>query len=376
MSVTNPDDRELEELLAETAGLKQRYRSSSRDEPPAAIDNALRAAARREVSARPRLAGSPFSGSWRIPLAIAAVVVVSATVTLLIAERDAHLPSAGKGSVSTAASALQAPASRLPSAQSERVPAPQRFDERTDAVAPETAAKARLEAQKSSASPDAATGVKLEMRAKSAARDAKTPEAETSTPSAASEYRQHPFPAQTEPAPAAPGNGAAQPAPANVATLPRDVAARPASAEPPTSLPPSRQGTLRDAGPDRDNARESPGAGAAAKDDASVREAPAAAAARILETPAKRSAGVAADSAPAAEENTRARRLAKEQVAPATLSSEPVAQPWEQDPKAWLKHIEELRTSGLIEDAKASFKTFRSRYPDYPLPAGFVVPGA
>jgi hypothetical protein len=346
VSVTNPDDRELEQLLAETAGLKQRYRASSQDEPPAAMDNAIRAAARREVRAKPRLAGSPFSGSWRIPLSIAALVVVSATVTLLIAERDAHLPVAGKGSVPTAAPAQQAPASQLPSAQSERVSAPQRLEERTDAQAPEAAAKARLEAQQSSASPNAATGVKLEMRAK--------------------------------PAPAAPGNATAQPpptAPTDVTTLPRDVAARPASAEPPTPSPPSRQGALRDAGRERDAAPESPGAGAAAKDDASVREAPAAAAAPMRQIPAKRSVGVPADSAPAAEENTRARRLAKEQAAAAALSSEPVAPPWEQDPKAWLKHIEELRTAGLIEDAKASFKTFRSRYPDYPLPAGFVVPG-
>jgi hypothetical protein len=27
-----------------------------------------------------------------------------------------------------------------------------------------------------------------------------------------------------------------------------------------------------------------------------------------------------------------------------------------------------------MEEAKTSFKAFRSRYPDYPLPAGFVVP--
>jgi hypothetical protein len=38
VSATNPGDRELEQLLAETAGLKQLYRASSQDEPPAAMD--------------------------------------------------------------------------------------------------------------------------------------------------------------------------------------------------------------------------------------------------------------------------------------------------------------------------------------------------
>jgi len=113
----------------------------------------------------------------------------------------------------------------------------------------------------------------------------------------------------------------------------------------------------------------------AAKDDASVRAA-AGAAAPMRQMPAKRSAGVAADSGPVVEENAKSRHLAKEQVARAEVSSETPAALWEQDPKAWLKHIEELRTAGLIEDAKASFKAFRSRYPDFPLPAGFVVPGA
>jgi hypothetical protein len=30
---------------------------------------------------------------------------------------------------------------------------------------------------------------------------------------------------------------------------------------------------------------------------------------------------------------------------------------------------------GWSRDAKTRFKTFRSRYPDYPLPAGFLIPG-
>jgi hypothetical protein len=73
--------------------LSQAWREASRDEPPASLDDAIRAAARQAVHAGPRpAAGSPFGGRWRVPLSVAAVLVVSATVTLLVAERDRHGP--------------------------------------------------------------------------------------------------------------------------------------------------------------------------------------------------------------------------------------------------------------------------------------------
>jgi hypothetical protein len=62
------------------------YRAAARDEPQPALDAAIRAAARREVGARPRPAGSPFSRSWRVPLSIAAVVLLSVSLVTLIRE--------------------------------------------------------------------------------------------------------------------------------------------------------------------------------------------------------------------------------------------------------------------------------------------------
>ena len=71
------------------ASQAQAWREASQDEPPAALDDAIRAAARQAVHAGPRPVGaSPFGGRWRVPLSVAAVLVVSATVTLLVAERD------------------------------------------------------------------------------------------------------------------------------------------------------------------------------------------------------------------------------------------------------------------------------------------------
>jgi hypothetical protein len=80
-----------DESAGSEAGLARAWREASHDEPPAAMDDAIRAAARKAVHAGPRPAGaSPFGGRWRVPLSVAAVLVVSATVTLLVAERGKH----------------------------------------------------------------------------------------------------------------------------------------------------------------------------------------------------------------------------------------------------------------------------------------------
>jgi hypothetical protein len=62
------------------------YRTAARDEPSAALDAAVRAAARREVGARPSPAGSPFSRSWRVPLSIAAVILLSVSLVTVMRE--------------------------------------------------------------------------------------------------------------------------------------------------------------------------------------------------------------------------------------------------------------------------------------------------
>ena len=66
-----------DESAGSEAGLARAWREASHDEPPAAMDDAIRAAARKAVHAGPRPAGaSPFGGRWRVPLSVAAVLVV------------------------------------------------------------------------------------------------------------------------------------------------------------------------------------------------------------------------------------------------------------------------------------------------------------
>jgi hypothetical protein len=68
--------------------LDRLYAQSAREEPRAGLDEAIRAAARREVQARPQALGARLR-RWRLPISIAAVVVLSASVVTLMREEGA-----------------------------------------------------------------------------------------------------------------------------------------------------------------------------------------------------------------------------------------------------------------------------------------------
>ncbi len=65
--------------------LDRAYRGAATEEPPARLDAAILAAARREAGARPRPLGAALH-AWRIPMSIAAVVVLSVSLVTLIGE--------------------------------------------------------------------------------------------------------------------------------------------------------------------------------------------------------------------------------------------------------------------------------------------------
>ncbi|MDH5534873.1 MAG: hypothetical protein OEZ08_04770 [Betaproteobacteria bacterium] len=95
------------------AGLSRLYREGAREVPPPHVDTVIRAAARREVGARPHRAGT-FAVRWRLPLALAAVLVLSVSlVTLIMDEGGEELlaPPAPKAEAPTAGeSPARAPA--------------------------------------------------------------------------------------------------------------------------------------------------------------------------------------------------------------------------------------------------------------------------
>lgn len=68
-------------------GLERLYHEAARETPPAHLDAAILAAARREVHARPRSI-APMLRHWHVPVSIAAVVVVSVTLVILMREEQ------------------------------------------------------------------------------------------------------------------------------------------------------------------------------------------------------------------------------------------------------------------------------------------------
>lgn len=82
MSTDDPRDRSLDDA----------YRATGRDEPPRELDERILAAAHRAVEARPMPIRRSFAQRWRVPVALAATVVLSATVTLMVYETEKAPP--------------------------------------------------------------------------------------------------------------------------------------------------------------------------------------------------------------------------------------------------------------------------------------------
>ena len=81
------DDADLPENPEREPALDRAYAAAEREEPPARLDNAIRAAARREVGAGPSLLASARR-TWHVPVSLAAVLVLSATLVTLMKERE------------------------------------------------------------------------------------------------------------------------------------------------------------------------------------------------------------------------------------------------------------------------------------------------
>ena len=124
--------------------LDRLYRDAAREVPPARLDTAILAAARREVHARPRSLTTTLR-RWHIPVSIAAVVIVSVSLVILVREESgeqvvlAPVPVIAPTAEQPATPALQrapATAPRGASQQQAAAPAPPRRESREDASAP------------------------------------------------------------------------------------------------------------------------------------------------------------------------------------------------------------------------------------------------
>lgn len=77
MKPMSPEEQELQEQRSRLSG---HYRAGSTEEPPAHLDAAILAAARREVER------SRFRRNWHLPASIAAVLVIGVSLALMVSE--------------------------------------------------------------------------------------------------------------------------------------------------------------------------------------------------------------------------------------------------------------------------------------------------
>ena len=255
--------------------LSRAWRDASREEPPSALDDAIRAAARREVGAGPKRRPTP---AWW-PLAAAAAVAVVAIGIVQMTPPERVSPEASVSDVPPTAATGQA-APTAPTALKKDLPAPPApIAERDQATpppapqaafkpAPDTAAGEERSAgpRKERASTALSAGLARNVappvpaRAKeapeSASREAASRSAERYAAGGATQERKRetgssmsePFPAASPaPAPATSSTGAGAPPPAPADALRESPTAPGASAERraplplPSPLPPERQ---------------------------------------------------------------------------------------------------------------------------------------
>ncbi|GMQ95790.1 MAG: hypothetical protein BMS9Abin14_249 [Gammaproteobacteria bacterium] len=83
----NPDERDqelLREYLKGGSALSRLYRRDADEQPDTHIDARILAEARRAVAPKRRVVRSPFARHWMVPTSLAAVLVLSVSVVLLM----------------------------------------------------------------------------------------------------------------------------------------------------------------------------------------------------------------------------------------------------------------------------------------------------
>ena len=318
------------------------YDATSRDEPPAHLDAAILAAARREVGARPRRVAA--LRAWRVPMSIAAVVVLSVSLVTLVRKEGGDelyqttrpevprpVPPAAREPQPSEDAAKAVARDTAPAGQgAPRAEAPaSRPAERRDRVTSET----RRSAQGGVASSEA-----LEPAPKP------DPKPFQNAPESVGERPATPTPAMDDAARAPAVIMKRSPAPA--VAPPPDVAAGTAAEAGRAPLPQAKPAPPRAMRSERDMSRED-----AAGSVSGGFGAPAPKATEAPRAPGELAAQQRASAPPMLP---RVAAMAKE------LDAQP--------PEKWLERIQALRREGQAVEARDLLAEFKRRYPTHPLP--------
>ncbi len=376
--MSDPHDPKTPEFDPRLVDDYRRASAAAGEAPGPEVRAAVLAAAARAVDARPQYAAAaaraaapaaaapaaPAGGAdivsrmphRRVPLAIAATLVLSSIAVLLatrVEEQDRTEREQAMSEAQIAATPVPAAPTMAPQGQAAPDQAPvaaaapdlDRADHAKAAASDESKRElSRSRASAPAAAPSAAMPAPPMPAAASPAPAAAKMQAPLATEAAAPapEPEHHPTPIVAAPAPmpSAPAPGAFAPAPA--ATV------APAPSAPAPSAP----------------AATAPAPSAARRAAPALREAPAQNEARTREEAAgSLSSGVGA-AADAAAPETQKKALAKPDAVYAH----------EDDPPRWIEHIKRLRAAGRDREADVQVQRFRARYPEIVLPPQALRP--
>jgi hypothetical protein len=316
--------------------LRARYRALATEEPSAALDDAIRAAARRAVASAPGGARRSSTQRWAVPVSLAAVLFLSFGVVMHMQQETPSVESELRGAPPAAAPSVAPP----PAAKPET-----RMAEPQPAQAPP---------------PKVTDSIARNMPSEVAIAPAPRKEKKVAEPAPAAPQAPPPSLAPAaSPVPAAPPASATLAAPtvqttplmkqqeaAREAPVPQDAAKRDA--------PPPRAAASPAPRPFSDTAAPSP----AAPPPAALEERNVA--------PLRRE-----DEKRAAAGGISASRAKTESFAPQgklAASSVDRLAPWPDTPEKKLERIEELRKAGRDADADEAIARFRREHPDYRIP--------
>ncbi len=346
------ENKDFDVYLARASTLSQRYRDEATDKPSQAIDSLILTASRRAPVSMAMVAPKSWFKRWRVPLSIAAVMVLSIGVTLRTVMQEAKLSSP-------------------PVASPQQDSAPSKNAE-------------------PKASTDSAAGVVLGGAATSAPAPAAPPADDLVKKQDAAIEREVEILIEERASPSMPAapsgvlqdKGVAEvvvPAPSSSAAPRQDaLESKAGSASSGNELAKSKAAARLEQDAPSSEAQDQP----MKRDDESMPRRREQAAPSVVESekraaPEPVSSGMSEafpDSGPRLPEGHRpvvdakTYRAEKEQVSPAPAEKSEAKASADEAPEAWLRRVAELRRLGRYEEANAELERFRKRYPEYPAP--------
>jgi hypothetical protein len=347
------------------------YSATAPEAPPPSLDDAIRAAARRSVAARPQRAGASFARNWQMPLSLAAVLVLCVSLVVVMRDEGSELTQVPRADAPVPAARVNETvdgASAVP--KIELTPADVSRSKNIGLKPPPANAPAGSGTdQYALATPAPKVGIRGSVggltQETSRGAEYVAPESQPRRAVAS------PFPERGERAAAEPAEAVAaatagklqarrdavpaEPSQAIVAADARSRSSAGNAAAPATNAIESAQ-TLRQEQATADRMeRDSARAQARPEAQAMAKPAPA---------PHMRAAPMASAKS-VAEQGTVLDKSVKE-------SADAVASMMRLPPEKWLERIEDLRRQGRIDEARAGFAEFRKRYPDYVVPQALL----